>query len=52
MLAAMELLVGRPKITCAIDGVAPTALPIAVFAKAEAATATSSERRVRGFWAQ
>ena len=52
MLTAIELLVGRPSITLAIDGVAPTALPSAVLAKADAAAATSSERRESGFWAQ
>ena len=48
----MELFVGLPRIMFTIEGEAPTALPSAELANAEAATATSSERRERGFWAQ
>ena len=50
MLTAIELFVGRPRMTLAIDGVAPTALPSAVLAKAVVAAATSNERRDSGFW--
>ena len=49
MLIAIELFVGLPRIMLAIDGDAPTACPIAVLANADAAAATSKERRESGF---
>jgi len=52
MLSAMEFDVGRPKITLVIDALAPTAFPIAEFAKAAVAAATSSDLLEMGLWAQ
>ena len=49
MLNAIELFVGLPRIMLTIDGVAPIAWPIAVLANADAAAATSKERRESGF---
>ena len=52
MLSAIELFVGLPRMKFTMDGVAPTALPTAVFAKADAAAAISRDRRESGFCAQ